>query len=64
MTGICTCMPIRHAVTDEHRDALTRALDAAKQLGQFDLAEHYRYRLEPCPTANPKQPETSTEVTA
>lgn len=53
MTGLCTCGAIRHAVTDEHRDALTRALDTAKQLHQFGLVEHYRYRLEPCPTANP-----------
>lgn len=51
MTGVCTCGAIRHAITDEHRDALERALSTALELDQRDLAEHYRYRLEPCPTA-------------
>lgn len=51
MTGTCTCGAIRHAVDAEHRDALTRALATAEELGQGDLAAHYSYRLEPCPTA-------------
>jgi uncharacterized protein YciW len=59
VNGVCTCGAIRHAITDEHRDALARALSAAIELDQQDLAEHYRYRLEPCPTATT---DTTTEA--
>ncbi|MEY9876573.1 uncharacterized protein YciW [Streptacidiphilus sp. MAP12-33] len=62
MTSACYCQ-IRHAVTDEHRMALMRALTAAEALGQADLAAHYRYRLEPCPAAKQPGPAQTPEVT-